>query len=153
KAYLMLGQPEHLDKTQLGFVVDLDWNQRFPNDPDLRDSLSRHFASLVQRQSKLRPLPLDDSLVAAARNTIRQASIPRLMYSRVRLNYVGDTARALRLDQASGLGADRVLARKSGTSLSTPIPSLYTRDVFDEITGLGTAQLVKQFVDDSWVIG
>ena len=58
KAYLMLGQPEHLDKTQLGFVVDLDWNPRFPNDQDLRDSLSRHFASLVQRQSKLRPLPL-----------------------------------------------------------------------------------------------
>jgi type VI secretion system protein ImpL len=153
KAYLMLGEPEHLDKTQLGFVVDLDWRQRFPNDPDLRASLSQHFASLMQRQSKLRPLPLDDSLVTAARNTIRQASIPRLMYSRLRLNYVGDTARALRLDSASGLGAERVLMRRSGTSLSAPIPSLYTRDVFDEITGLGTAQMVKQFVDDSWVIG
>src|SRR5205814_1099837 len=88
-----------------------------------------------------------------ARNTIHQASIPRLMYSRLRLNYVGDTMRALRLDKAIGLGADRVLARKSGISLSTPVPSLYTRDVFDEITGLGTAQLVKQFIDDAWVIG
>jgi type VI secretion system protein ImpL len=153
KAYLMLGLPEHLDKTQLGFVVDLDWKQSFPNDPDLRASLSRHFASLLERPGTLRALPLDDSLVAQARNTIRQASIPRLMYSRLRLNYVGDTARALRLDEASGLGADRVLARKSGSPLSTPLPSLYTRDVFDEITGLGTAQLVKQFVDDRWVIG
>ena len=153
KAYLMLGLPEHLDKTQLGFVVDLDWKQAYGKYPDLRASLSQHFASLLERQSKLRALPLDDTLVAEARNTIRQASIPRLMYSRLRLNYVGDTARALRLDEASGLGADRVLARKSGTPLSTPVPSLYTRDVFDEITGLGTAQLVKQFIDDSWVIG
>jgi type VI secretion system protein ImpL len=153
KAYLMLGMPEHLNKAQLGFLVDLDWKQSFANDPDLLASLSRHFASLLERQSKLRALPLDDNLVTQAQNTIRQASIPKLMYSRVRLDYVGDTARALRLDQAAGLGADRVLARKSGTSLSTPVPSLYTRDVFDEITGSGTANIVKRFMDDSWVLG
>jgi type VI secretion system protein ImpL len=153
KAYLMLGYPEHLDKTELSFLVDLDWSKNFANDPDLRASLSTHFASLFERQSKLRPLPLDDALVVQARNAIRQASIPRLMYSRLRLNYVDDTAHALRLDEAAGLGVGKVLARKSGTSLSTPVPSLYTRDVFDKVSGLGSAQLVKQFADDSWVVG
>jgi type VI secretion system protein ImpL len=153
KAYLMLGMPEHLDKTQLGFLVDLDWKQTYAKDPDLRASLSNHFANLLAAGSKLRALPLEDTLVTQARNTIRQASLPRLMYSRLRLNYVGATDRALRLDEAAGLGADRVFARKSGTSLATPVPALYTRDVFDEVAGLGAVDLAKQFLDDSWVLG
>jgi type VI secretion system protein ImpL len=153
KAYLMLGLPEHLDKTQLSFLVDLEWQDTFASEPELRESLLAHFRSLLDQQSKLRALPLDDTLVTQARNTIRQASLARLMYSRVRLNYVGDTARALRLDEAAGLGSDRVFARKSGASLSVPIPSLYTKAVFDEITGLGTAELVQQFIADRWVLG
>ena len=153
KAYLMLGLPEHLDKAQLGFLMDLDWKQRFANDPDVRASLERHFAALLGEQRKLRALPLDGTLVTQARNTIRQASLQKLMYSRLRLNYVGDTTHALRLDVAAGLGADRVFARRSGTSLATPIPSLYTRDVFDEVSGLGSVELAKQFLDDSWVSG
>jgi type VI secretion system protein ImpL len=153
KAYLMLGQPEHLDPTQLKFLIDLEWQRAYPQSPDLRAALDMHLANLLAQSGKLRPLPLDDTLVSQARTAIRQASLPQLMYSRLRLNYVGDTARALRLDEASGLGSERVLARKSGMSLATPVPALYTRAVFDEITGLGTADLVKQFVDDRWVLG
>lgn len=153
KAYLMLGLPQHLDKTQLEFLVDLDWQDTFASEPELRESLLTHFSSLLEQQSQLRALPLDDTLVTQARNTIRQASLARLMYSRVRLNYVGDTDRALRLDEAAGLGSDRVFMRKSGASLSVPIPSLYTKAVFEEITGLGAAELAREFMADSWVLG
>jgi type VI secretion system protein ImpL len=153
KAYLMLGLPEHLDKTQLEFLVDLEWQDTFASEPDLRESLLTHFHSLLEQQSKLRALPLDETLVTQARATIRQASVARLMYSRVRLNYVGDTERALRLDEAAGLGSDRVFVRKSGTALSAPVPSLYTKAVFEEVTGLGAAELAQQFMADSWVLG
>ena len=153
KAYLMLGLPEHLDKTQLGFLIDLDWQDRFASAPDLRESLLVHFRSLMEGEAQLRRVTLDDTLVTQARNTIRQASLAKLMYSRVRLNYAGDTANALRLDVLAGLGSERVFARKSGTSLSTPVPALYTRKVFDQVAGLGTAELVKQFMQDGWVLG
>ena len=46
----------------------------------------------------------------------------------------------LRLDQAAGLGADRVLRRKSGISSLEPFPSLYTKPVFKEITASATAE-------------
>jgi type VI secretion system protein ImpL len=153
KTYLMLGEPEHLDPTQLKFLVDLEWQRAYPKSPDLRAALDMHLENLLAQSGRLRPLPLNETLVSQARTAIRQASLPRLMYSRLRLNYVSDTARALRLDEASGLGSERVLARKSGRSLATAVPSLYTRAVFDEITGLGTTDLVKQFVDDRWVLG
>jgi type VI secretion system protein ImpL len=153
KTYLMLGEPKHLDVAQLSFLVDLEWQQAYPSDPAMAQSLSAHFKALLDESGELRAMPLDESLVAQARAAIRQASVPALLYSRVKLNYAGDTSRALNLANQSGLMAERVLRRRSGASLSDPVPAIYTRDVFKEVAGLGTAELIKQFAEDSWVLG
>src|SRR5262249_31465039 len=153
KAYLMLGEPEHLDKAQLAAIADLEFARAYPSDPDARQGLSKHFRALLDGEDKLRALPTDRVLVDQARNAIRQASVARLMYSRLKLNYAGDREHALRLDVAAGLGADQVFQRRSGASLADPVPSLYTRAIFKEIATTGTAELVKQFIADSWVLG
>ena len=149
----MLGEPEHLDKAQLAFFVNLDWQDALAGDPDAMRSLSTHLKTLLGEQDRLRPLPLDGALIAQIRNTVRQASLPRLMYNQLKLSYVDDTTHDLRLDIASGLGSERVLMRKSGKPLSQPVHGLYTRAMFDKISGLGTAELVKQFSQDAWVMG
>jgi type VI secretion system protein ImpL len=151
KAYLMLGEPQHLDKNQLSFIVDLDWQDSFASQPDVLKSLTGHLHSLIEDQDRLRALPLDDALVAQSRNTIRQASLPVLMYDQLRLSHADDTSHDLRLDIASGIGAERVLSRKSA-KLSDPVPGLYTRAVFEQISSAGTEGLVKQFAEDHWVM-
>jgi type VI secretion system protein ImpL len=151
KAYLMLGEPEHLDKNQLAFLVGLEWQDAFASQPDVLQSLTAHLRSLIEDQDRLRALPLDDALVAQSRNTIRQASLPVLMYDQLRLSHVDDTSHDLRLDIAAGIGAERVLSRKSA-KLSDPVPGLYTRAVFDQISVEGTAGIVKQFAEDHWVM-
>ncbi len=153
KAYLMLGEPEHLDKAQLAFLVNLDWQEAFAAQPDMIQALTPHLRSLIDDQAELRPLTLDGTLVAQSRNTVRQASLPRLIYNQLRLSRVDDTSHDLRLDIAAGVGADRVLARGSGAKLSDPVPGLYTRPVFDQVSALGTAEFVKQFAADNWVMG
>jgi type VI secretion system protein ImpL len=153
KAYLMLGQPEHLDKAQLGFLVDLEWQSRYSEQPEIRDALSSHFHGLLENADQLRQMPIDQELVSRAREAIKLANVPRLMYSRLKLKYAGDTQRAVRLDVSAGLGAERVLARKSGRSLSEPVSALYTPAIFKEVTTLGAATLVKEFAADSWVLG
>jgi type VI secretion system protein ImpL len=153
KAYLMLGEPRHLDKNQLAFLVNLDWQDAFATQPDVLQSLTAHLHSLIEDQDQLRALPLDDALVAQSRNTVRQASLPRLMYNQLKLSHADDTSHDLRLDIAAGIGSERVLVRKSGKRLSDPVPGLYTRAVFDQVAALGTVELVKQFSQDSWVMG
>ena len=153
KAYLMLGEPEHLNKDQLKFIADLEWKSLDSADTETGAALSQHFGNLLQYEDRLRPIELDQSLVAQARSTIRQASIGGLIYRQVRLGYASDTSRALRLDVAAGVGADRVLRRKSGLPLSQPIVSIYTRPVFTEITSRGANDLVKQIASDQWVWG
>jgi len=152
KAYLMLGMPEHLDKAQLAVMTDVEWQTAYADQPDIREALSLHWRNLLQYEEALRSLPLNEQLVAQARNAIQQASVPRLMYSRLKLKYAGDE-RGVRLDVVAGLGAERVLTRKGGKSLSDPVPALYTPEVFKEISGLGTAELANEFAQDKWVFG
>jgi type VI secretion system protein ImpL len=153
KAYLMLGEPEHLNKDQLKFIADLEWKSLDSADTEAGAALSQHFGNLLQYEDRLRPIELDQSLVAQARSTIRQASIGGLIYRQVRLGYASDTSRALRLNVEAGIGAEKVLRRKSGLPLSQPVPSIYTKAVFNEITSRGANDLVKQIAADQWVWG
>ena len=152
KAYLMLGEPARLDRNLLGVIADLEWQSGYAN-RDEAEAVNKHFRSLLDSEDQLRPVALNQLLVAQARSTIQQASIPRLIYNQIKLSYADDDARALRLDVVAGVGADQVLTRKSGRRLSEPVLSLYTKPVFDEVSGRSAGELVAQFGQDSWVWG
>jgi type VI secretion system protein ImpL len=152
KAYLMLGEPEHLDQDYLQAMADQEWRQGDAAAIGAAPALSQHLKALLAEGGTLRPIPLDSVLITQARSSIQQTSIPRIEYDGIKRHYSRSTDQGLRLDQQAGLGADRVFTRRSGTPLSAPIPPLYTREVFKQITGQ-RADLVKQFTQDAWVWG
>ncbi len=149
----MLGEPKFMKKDHLQFVANLEWNAADNADPDAASALSKHFQSLLDYGDSLRPIATNPQLVAQARSTIRNASIPSLIYSRLKRQYHEDGARAVHLDLASGVGVETVLRRKSGVSLSQPIPSFFSRVVFPEVATKQVPDLVKGFTDDDWVWG
>ena len=118
KAYLMLGDPSHLDKDYLQFLAELEWNRTDGAARATGASPSKHFESLLADGETLRPIGVDPSLIAQARSTIRRASVPQIMYARLKRSHADDTANAVRLDVAAGVGVERVLRRRSGVSLS-----------------------------------
>jgi type VI secretion system protein ImpL len=153
KGYLMLADASHRDAEHLRFLTDVELRRMYPGDQSTRDRLDAHLAQLLSDAGGLSTVQTNAELVEQARYALRTASLPVLMYSRLKLQYAGDSKRALRLDLAAGPGADQVLARASGAALSDPIPALYTRDVFREVNGAGKFDLMKQFAQDSWVFG
>jgi type VI secretion system protein ImpL len=153
KIYLMLGYPEHLDVAQLKFVTDLEWQRQFAQDPATGERVAAHFHALLAEPERIQKISLDESTVEAARTSLRQASIPVLMYSRLKLAYAGDTQHALDIGREIGLGGTSLFVRRSGAPLSQPVPALFTKPVFDEISTTGRFALLKQFVADDWVLG
>jgi type VI secretion system protein ImpL len=149
----MLADPKRLDAAQMKLITHAEWAQAFAQDSETGNRVAVHFDTLSDHPKRLRPEPADADLVAQARASLQQASLPLLMYSRVRLSYAADADRALSLDKELGLGAQAVLIRKSGSSLQKPLPALYTRAVFDEFNTTGKLQLVSQFLGDSWILG
>lgn len=153
KAYLMLGMPEHLDPAQLGFISRFEWQRLFASDPPTLERVTKHFDTLIADPQRVQPVKLDDSIVERARNSLKQASLPVLMYSRLKLTYADDAENSIDIGKEIGLGGDTVFARKSGASLSQPMPGLYTKAVFKQISTAGQLELVRQFVSDNWVLG
>ena len=152
KGYLMLGDPKRLDAEQLQYLADQEWDSSYGSVPQVRESVAKHFRSLLE-SGKVAKRTLDDAVITQTRNTLMQASKGGLVYRYLRIKYADDSARALRLDVEAGAGADRVLRRKSGLSLSMPLPSLYSKDVFNEVVSSGMNDLVKQFAAEQWVWG
>lgn len=153
KAYLMLGLPEHLDPAQLGFISRFEWQRLFASEPPTLERVTNHFDALIADSDRVQPVKLDDEIVDRARNSLKQASLPVLMYSRLKLTYADDAENAIDVGKEIGLGGDTVFARKSGASLSQPMPGLYTKPVFKQISTAGQLELVRQFVADNWVLG
>jgi type VI secretion system protein ImpL len=153
KVYLMLGSPEHLVPGELQFITDREWQLRFGSDPTTIERLQAHVAALLKDKTRVQPLTLDENLVDRARTSLRQASLPVLMYSRLKLNYATDAEHAIHLDKEIGLGGDTVLVRKSGQPLSDPVPALYTRAIFSQVAGSGKYEVANDLVSDSWVLG
>jgi type VI secretion system protein ImpL len=149
KAYVMLGQPARLDKAFLGGLADLEWKTGYAADPDAAAAFSEHFKGLLDLDEKLRPVQVDQALIAQVRRSLPPDDIPRFIYGELKLVYERDTASALRLD---GLGADQVFRSRKGGSLPTTVSSLYTRKVFEEIVSKSAADLEKEVSDDWWVL-
>jgi type VI secretion system protein ImpL len=152
KAYLMLGETKHRDCDYLHFLGQNEWPKAYPQDPATAQRLTMHFEQLLP-DDRLKSVPLNSQAVEQARFALKNATLPVLMYDRLKVDYLDDSKRAVRLDVAAGAGADRALARRSGKPLSQPVPALYTRAVFNEINSTGKYQLTQQFLADSWVFG
>jgi type VI secretion system protein ImpL len=157
KAYLMLDDTNRLDKAQVKTITNLEWKNAYASNPALAEDLKAHSDRLFDDPHGVRSIPADQNAVAQARSTIRHETLPKLMYNELQLTYADDTTNALRLDNATGLNLDGALARRGGRTWSQPIPALYTKKVFDQLfnqpAGLGTAQLVRRFAEESWVTG
>src|SRR5207245_9392066 len=112
------------------------WSQMYARDPAAVQRISMHFEQLLA-DDRLKSVPLDEPAIQQARVALRNATLPVLMYDRPKVNYVDDAKLAVHIDVAAGGGAARALARRSGKSLSQPVPALYTRAVFNEINTTG----------------
>ncbi len=150
KAYLMFREPEHLDKAHMKRMADLEWADPRVAAPETGRAMSAHFSRLLDYRDTLRPLALDEKLVAQVRSSIRQASMARIMYSGVKAKYASDP-RNIDVAAQAGVNTDRVFKRKSGAKLV--MPAFFGRPVFEEVTGRDRTELTRQLQQDRWVWG
>ena len=153
KSYLMLGEPRRLDPGLVAGTILLEWQRSFQDSPALVETLSMHTAAWLETPSRVRAIAINPDLVERARISLAQASVPVLLYSRLKAESAGQQGSLIRLDRELGLGAERVLLRRSGAPLGQPLPAQYTRAAFDAFDLSGKLNLVRSFLDDAWVLG
>lgn len=154
KTYLMMYDLKHLDDGFfVGTVVEL-W-QSTGIDRDVALAARDHLIELVKTRDLqvARFHPLDESLVAGARDRVASASLADRAYSLLRLSG-GGVSRGLRLSEVVGPAGVGVLERASGVSLSEPIDYLFTRDGYRTAVKPKIKDLVAQLgKEEAWVMG
>jgi type VI secretion system protein ImpL len=153
KGYLMLGEPRHLDKDYLQMLADLEWKQAGGGAAASGPAVAQHFSALLENAPTLRPLPRNGTLIGQARSSLPRSLMPKILYDGIKRANLDEPGEGLRIDQRAGLDSERVFARKSGVPLSTPMPRLFTRDQFNQITTTGRAEIVQALHKDAWIWG
>lgn len=142
RAYLMLGMADRRDALWLADRLASDWSLRYPGHTALQDGLNIHFERLLSQPFSY---PLNDQLVAQARQVLRGESLANVVYRMLR-----EQARALpdyRLNQHLGpqgallAGTDQV------------IPGFYTRQAYQQHFSVRGMDLVADILRDNWVLG
>lgn len=143
RAYLMLALPERLDTTYLHDWLRQEWARRYPEQPEVRASLSAHLERLLAE-----PLPLsalDQQLVADSRAQLLQEPLAQLCY-RLLLEQ-SRTLPGYRLDTHLGRHHPLLAARP------IEIPGFYTRAGYERLLEARGADLIKELLADDWVLG
>jgi type VI secretion system protein ImpL len=149
RGYLMLGQPEHLKRDDFEQLAEQEWSGPRGAPTATGQALSRHLKNLLDN-GEIR-YPLDGGLITSARSSLGSNWIPQMLYADIKRKY--SEQEGLRLDQLVGLDLEKVFRRKSGASFSTPIPRLYTRDVFKRFTSQEQIGLLNDLREEAWVWG
>ncbi len=153
KGYLMLGDASHRDLGHLKALSGLVFGQVLSRDPQAREEVERHFDVLLADDDRIHGSVVNKDAVDQARYSLRTASLPVLMYSRLKLTHRDDEKESIRLGVELGAGAESALSRKSGEKLGATIPAIYTRGVFQDVNRSGKYGVVKDFAEDQWVFG
>src|SRR4051794_4436858 len=90
KGYLMLGQPEHLDKEYLGQLADQEWKRGGGDAATAGAAAAQHFHALLENRSTLRKFPIDATLVGQARNSLPRSLLPRVLYEDIKRAAIDD---------------------------------------------------------------
>ncbi|MFJ7885868.1 type VI secretion system membrane subunit TssM [Pseudomonas sp. NPDC096917] len=142
RAYLMLGMPERRDNAWLRAWVAADWSARYPGNTAVQNGLNQHFARLLGQTFKY---PLNDTLIAQARQALRNESLASVVYRMLR-----DQAHAL-----APYSFDQHLGPQGGvfSGADYAIPGFYTEQGYKQYFSVQGATLVSEILRDNWVLG
>ena len=142
RAYLMLGMPERRDNAWLKAWVATDWSARYPGNSAVQNGLNQHFDRLLGLTLNY---PLNDTLIAQARQALRSESLASVVYRMLREQ--AHTLAPYSFDQH--LGPQGSVFSGAGYV----IPGFYTQQGYKQYFSVQGATLVSDILRDNWVLG
>ncbi|MDK2126555.1 type VI secretion system membrane subunit TssM [Parachitinimonas caeni] len=156
KAYLMIHDADHFDATAFKTWVLVDWEARLSRDvtSQQRAELALHLDALLANKSVTSPVPLDEKLVAEAREALLRRTLAERVYGRLKRMGIAREVPDFKATEIAGPQAMVVLTRTSGEPLSKGVSGFYSlrgyyQHFMKEINGVAREMAEEQ----SWVLG
>jgi type VI secretion system protein ImpL len=142
RAYLMLNMKDRRDASWLKDWVATEWSQHYTGNTAVQNGLNSHFDRLLEQPFIY---PLNDQLVAQARQVLRSESLANVVYRMLR-----EQARSLpEYSLSEHLGPQGSLF--VGTDYV--IPGFYTQQGYQQYFSMQGSLMVTDTLRDNWVLG
>lgn len=145
RAYLMLCQPERVNRDFITGWLEREWSAQYLGDAPTQAALSRHMDYLLAHG--IRPVQPDQTLLANARQALLKIPLAELAYQQMK-------------EEAAESGKPPFTFRASlGDSMSPfegdtyPIPYLYTKAGYEEYCLERGPAIIRSLTDESWIFG
>ncbi len=151
KTYLMLGNPERMETEHIQLWMAQDWQNLYPYDPDKQARLLGHLDNLLK--GTIYSANLNENLVMRVRKKLSRVPLAELVYGRLKRESIFDNDSAFQILDAAGSAVETVFVRKSGLSLETGVPGLFTSSGFHKSYQAESLRLAEQIRKENWVLG
>jgi type VI secretion system protein ImpL len=146
KAYLMMHDPKHFSEGEFVDFVKALWGTE--------STLARHVQALIELDALTPDTPRDDSLVNATRARLTQYTTSQRVYHRLTRLLQENQLPEFSVASEVGEQAGQVFVLKSGRSLTSGVPSLYTYRGYHELFAPKIENALNLIgKDESWVLG
>jgi type VI secretion system protein ImpL len=154
RAYLMLGDPAHYDPAVLRSWAMREWQSgSLGRASDLqRGELDQHLAVLFEPAQFDANLPLDQKLIAQARETLNRVPLAQRMSADIEQRLQALHLPDFTIAKAAGPDSVLVFVRKSGEPLTRGVDGAYTVAGFQNFVRLRELALAGAGKND-WVLG
>jgi len=154
KAYLMLSGAGRFDADAVKLWTHTDWNRSHSTTTlEQRKQLDGHLDALLGDRVVISPFPLNQALVASAREILNQQPPAHRTYSRIKARLLGPEPPEFTIASVAGAEAPNVLVRASKQALNVGIPGLYSvrgYPLFQKELAMALADIGTE---DAWVLG
>jgi type VI secretion system protein ImpL len=155
KAYLMLHEPEHFNAEFLSGFIGATFTQELGASipKEQRDQIQAHTNALFSGRTLVSPYEKNTALVKSIRDKLATFSVAQLSYLRLKRKLNKNELGEFNIVQAAGPQAPLVFTFKSGKSLTTGIPSLFTYRGYHELFKLEAGSASAAMVtNEAWVL-
>jgi type VI secretion system protein ImpL len=154
KAYLMLGDNEHLDPDYIKQWVTNDWRATYGRNlsNEQYDQLSGHLDALLSMRPIATPFDLDRNLVELIRGLLEQTSPAERAYAKIKSNLLPQ-GKEFTVDTSAGPDARQALVRISGEPLTRGVPAMFSPDGYYKGFLPAQAQAINEQEDEFWIFG
>ncbi|MDY6943387.1 MAG: type VI secretion system membrane subunit TssM [Pseudomonadota bacterium] len=151
RAYLMLALPERLDPRFVqAWAVSL-WKQAYPQEPAFQARLRDHLAVMFEHTPLI--TPVDDGLVAQARELASQVPMSVIAYLRLKSEAEQVLGNPLDLAAIAGDQWDQLFVSAAAEQAPVTVHRVFTRPGLETFYVERDRAIARAAVEDNWVLG
>jgi len=154
KAYLMLGDNEHLDPEYVKQWVTSDWRATYGRNltNEQYEQLAGHLDALLSMRPIATPFDLDRNLVELIRGLLEQSSPAQRAYAKIKSNLLTQ-GKEFTVDNAAGPDARQALIRISDEPLTRGVPAMFSPDGYYKAFLPAQPQAINEQEGEFWISG